>query len=104
MPPEVFRLHLQISGAVQGVGFRPFVYRLARELHLRGFVQNTSQGLNVQVEGPLPSLKELRRRVQEEAPAPARIAGLEARYLDPVGLGEFAIRPSTEGERRAHIL
>ncbi len=104
MPPEVFRLQLQISGAVQGVGFRPFVYRLARELCLRGFVQNTSQGLNVQVEGALSSLKEFRRRVQEEAPAPARIAGLEVRYLDPVGLEEFAIRPSTEGERRAHIL
>jgi len=40
------------SGVVQGVGFRPFVYNLARELGIRGFVSNTSEGLIIQAEGP----------------------------------------------------
>ena len=46
------RLHLDIRGAVQGVGFRPFLYRLASELRLSGWVSNTSQGVIVEVEGP----------------------------------------------------
>ena len=49
--PPVQRLRVTIRGAVQGVGFRPFVYRLATNLGLAGWVSNTAQGLFIEVEG-----------------------------------------------------
>src|SRR5436190_22703990 len=49
--PEVIRLRALIRGAVQGVGFRPFVFRLATELGLNGWVNNSAQGVCVEVEG-----------------------------------------------------
>ncbi len=45
-------LRFQIRGTVQGVGFRPWVYRLAHQLDLKGFVRNTSQGVCIEIEGP----------------------------------------------------
>ena len=53
----VKRFHLDIRGAVQGVGFRPFLYRLAAELRLSGWVSNTSQGVIVEVEGPAAAVE-----------------------------------------------
>ena len=48
------RIRLEVSGAVQGVGFRPFVYRLAEAERLSGFVANTAEGATIEVEGPPP--------------------------------------------------
>ena len=50
---ESLRAKITVHGAVQGVGFRPFVYRLATELRLCGWVLNCSQGVFIEVEGPL---------------------------------------------------
>ncbi|MCB0260664.1 MAG: acylphosphatase, partial [Calditrichaeota bacterium] len=47
------RLRVHIQGVVQGVGFRPFIYRLARELQLSGWVQNASRGVLIEVEGTM---------------------------------------------------
>ncbi len=67
---------LRITGTVQGVGFRPFVYRLAVELGLTGSVANDSRGVVVDAAGPASDLDELARRIVEEAPPLARITGL----------------------------
>ena len=67
------RLALTIRGVVQGVGFRPFVYRLATELHLTGWVLNSSQGVFVEVEGAPDALAQFRRRLQDESPAQSQI-------------------------------
>jgi len=72
------RRRLRVTGTVQGVGFRPFVYRLAVELGLIGSVANDSRGVIVDVEGPGAALDELVRRIVDEAPPLARIAGLES--------------------------
>ena len=98
------RMKVTIRGAVQGVGFRPFVYRLARQIQLAGSVRNTSQGVSIEVEGPEASLREFLVRLQHEKPAIASIHSLESQFLDPVGLAGFDIAPSEDGQKRAIVL
>jgi hydrogenase maturation protein HypF len=101
---RVQRLRLVVRGTVQGVGFRPFVYRLARGLELRGWVYNSTEGVFIEVEGPGLRVAEFRRRLLVEKPALASICSLEGTVLDPQGLGDFEIRPSRTGEKTALIL
>ena len=99
------RRRIDLRGAVQGVGFRPFVYRLAAELNLRGWVMNTSSGLTLEVEGTPAAVATFVSRVAEEAPAPARVHGLEQSVLDAAGHVGFEIRTSDgSGARSALIL
>ncbi len=99
------RLKIVIRGAVQGVGFRPFVYRLATELHLRGWVLNSAQGVFIEVEGATEQLEEFLRRLPRERPPRAFIQSLEHSWLDPVGYTAFEIRHSDEsGQKSAFIL
>jgi hydrogenase maturation protein HypF len=99
------RLHGVIRGAVQGVGFRPFVYRLARELALTGWVQNTPQGVLVEADGPLESLNTFVRRLASERPPRSFIQSFEFSFLDPAGTTSFDIRPSeTGGEKTALVM
>ncbi|MHB1308335.1 MAG: carbamoyltransferase HypF [Limisphaerales bacterium] len=102
---QTARLRLVIRGGVQGVGFRPFLYRLARELDLAGWVSNSAQGVVVEIEGTPARVRQFLVRVEPERPAPSFIQSLEPVWLAPAGLGPFAIRPSAEaGARTALIL
>lgn len=65
--------HYHITGIVQGVGFRPFVYSLATELKLNGWVKNTSAGVEIEVEGPTQVINAFTTRLQSEAPPLAHI-------------------------------
>ncbi len=99
------RLHLVIRGAVQGVGFRPFIFRLAAEMALKGWVLNSSQGVFLEVEGERPALQAFLVRIEREKPPASIIQGLEPTFLDPVGYGEFEIRHSVdEGGKTALVL
>lgn len=99
------RLRVTIRGAVQGVGFRPFVYRLATALGLRGWVNNSSQGVSIEVEGSRPLLEQFLLRLEREKPPRASIQSLESSFLDPVGYTAFEIRHSDEaGEKTALVL
>ena len=71
------RIHIQVQGVVQGVGFRPFVYRLALERSLSGWVRNRPDGVEIEVQGPEASLQDFLRALQKEKPAPARIEKLQ---------------------------
>ena len=62
-------LHFQIRGTVQGVGFRPWIYRLARQLDLKGFVRNTSQGVCMEIEGPANRVENFVQQVRTNPPA-----------------------------------
>ncbi len=93
-----------MEGAVQGVGFRPFVYRLAGDLGLAGFVENTPQGVTLEVEGPVPLLDTFVQRLRGEAPALARIDTLEAIDVASDGQPGFAIRASAAGGRRSALV
>lgn len=98
------RVRVAIRGAVQGVGFRPFVYRLARAMGLRGFVSNSSAGVVVEAEGDAASLRRFLSRLEGEKPAIACIRSMETVFLDGVGLPEFEIRASTAGEKRTLVM
>jgi hydrogenase maturation protein HypF len=97
-PAEVQRLRVHIRGAVQGVGFRPFVFRLASELSLRGWVVNSSSGVSLEVEGAPDVLDRFLLRLVDERPPRALVQGIETAYLDPAGLPRFEIRESVGGE------
>ena len=99
------RIHIVIRGAVQGVGFRPFVYRLAKEMDVTGWVLNSAQGVFIEVEGLKQRLDEFVLRIEKEKPARAFIQSMEFSYLDPIGFTTFEIRRSnSDGEKTALVL
>jgi hydrogenase maturation protein HypF len=99
------RLRVTIRGAVQGVGFRPFVYRLANELGLKGWVNNSSQGVFIEVEGGPEKLKRFLLRLPDEKPPRSFIQSLESSHLDPVEFSDFEIRESeSHGAKTALVL
>jgi hydrogenase maturation protein HypF len=85
------RRRIRVTGVVQGVGFRPFVQRLATELGLSGQVGNDTEGVLVEVEGRLPSVRYFEARLVEEAPPLARIDGVESSDVGALGELEFRI-------------
>jgi len=99
------RLRLILNGAVQGVGFRPFVFRLATELGLAGWVLNSSSGLVVEVEGRREALRTFLGRLEEEKPPAAVVLAREVSLLAPAGYSRFEIRASDEAsEKTASLL
>ena len=99
-PPPARRLRLEVRGRVQGVGFRPFVWRLARGLGLAGRVANTAQGVAIEVEGPEPALADFRRRLTADAPAMTRIEAVAATARPPEGGAGFEIQASDRAGAR----
>jgi hydrogenase maturation protein HypF len=92
------RKGLEVSGIVQGVGFRPYVYRLAAELHLAGSVANNSAGVTIEVQGSPEAVEGFLHRLPAELPPLARITGLAVRDLPSNHDREFTILASRAGE------
>ncbi len=86
------------------MGFRPFIYRLASELHLAGWVNNSAQGVFIEVEGTRQQLQTFRHRLEPEKPPRSSIQSLESSWLEPAGYTTFEIRPSAAGEKTAVVL
>jgi len=101
---EKKRLRIQIQGAVQGVGFRPFVYRLAQEMKLPGYVLNSPFGVLIEVEGENDILKLFLKRLVEERPQASSIVSLEHVYLDPKGIEGFKIFKSVESGKKTVLV
>src|SRR3990172_6182757 len=91
---HAIRQRLFVTGVVQGVGFRPFVYGLATRLGLTGWVCNTSAGVTIEVEGPPEAVDEFHTALTRNAPPLARIENVTARILPPNGFTQFDIRDS----------
>jgi hydrogenase maturation protein HypF len=91
---ERTRARIRVTGTVQGVGFRPYVYRLARELNLGGFVLNDSRGVVIEAEGSVRAVDELIVRLRPEAPPLAVVEALESEPRPPLGERGFRIRES----------
>ncbi len=87
-----------VRGAVQGVGFRPFIYRLAHEENLAGWVKNTPQGVVIEVEGDTNNLSLFSERLKREKPPNAVIDDVQEATIPIVGKTEFKIIHSSESE------
>ncbi len=88
------RAKATISGIVQGVGFRPFIYHLAQKKGLGGYIANTSTGVDIEVEGDPRKIEHFFREVQARKPPLASISHMEMRYLPPRSYQGFVIRRS----------
>jgi hydrogenase maturation protein HypF len=92
------RTRVRVHGTVQGVGFRPYVYRLAGELGLGGFVLNDSRGVLLEVEGPGADVARFLARLGSEAPSLAVVERVVTQELEPTSAGGFSILESPHGE------
>ena len=91
---EPVRRKIAVKGVVQGVGFRPFVYNLAKSLHLKGYVNNSSQGVTIEVEGE--SVETFVDRLTAEAPPLSQIMSVEVKPLPYHGYHDFRIMESED--------
>ena len=92
--PLLIRRQIRVRGIVQGVGFRPFVYNLARELGLTGYVFNSSAGVTVEIEGADQAIQKFLDALRHRPPQLAVIAEIAVVELEPLGDGDFVIRQS----------
>jgi hydrogenase maturation protein HypF len=93
----VSRVRARIEGTVQGVGFRPYVYRLADELGVAGHVLNDSRGVVVEVEAPEETVERFLARLPAEAPPLATVERVTAEQVEELGERGFSIRESPAG-------
>jgi len=92
--PAIQRVRITLRGAVQGVGFRPFVYRLATEMSLTGWVLNSAAGLVVEVEGPADQLPIFEQRLENERPRASVVTTRESLTIPVEGSKAFEIHAS----------
>ena len=97
------RRQIEVSGIVQGVGFRPYVYRLAIGRHLSGTIHNTSAGVTIEIQGPSETVQDFVEHLPAEAPPLARITSVAVHDMPCVPIPirsdqDFRIVPSHEGE------
>ncbi|MFA5203138.1 MAG: carbamoyltransferase HypF [Lentisphaeria bacterium] len=102
-PPAVAARRLTVTGTVQGVGFRPFIHRLAVRHGLAGSVRNTGTGVVIVVEGAPAALAAFAAGLKGEAPPLARLAAVQSRSLPAAGRHGFAILPSADRGARAAL-
>ena len=92
------RRAFRVSGIVQGVGYRPFVYRLAMRCGLTGWVLNDSAGVGIEAEGDAAELEKFAAALRDEAPLAASVTAVTVREMQPLGETAFRILPSPAGD------
>jgi hydrogenase maturation protein HypF len=102
--PVQERRGISVRGIVQGVGFRPFVYALARWHGLAGLVRNDAEGVHIEVEGAPENLELFIRGIEEDAPPLAVVEAVSWRPLAALGERDFRIEESREGVRRRALV
>ncbi|MFA6013433.1 MAG: carbamoyltransferase HypF [Gallionellaceae bacterium] len=102
---DLIHAEIKVTGQVQGVGFRPFIYRLAQQLNLPGWVRNTGAGVEICVEGTSSQIDQLLDRMHKEAPALAKIESTSKEIsYKIIGLNDFSISPSQAGKAHTGIV
>ncbi len=95
---------IRVRGQVQGVGFRPFVYRVAKELGIAGWVRNDGEGVEITAQGEKHAISDLLRRLKSDAPPLARVTSVEAKENILLSLfQDFSIQESQGGPARTAI-
>jgi len=97
-------VQVNVEGTVQGVGFRPFCYRLARELGLTGWVQNTRNDVLIEVEGNVPVVEEFLRRLRTDAPSSASVETVSTTVVPVLHEAGFSINQSAESGQRVLVI
>ncbi|MCD6087984.1 MAG: carbamoyltransferase HypF [Candidatus Hydrothermae bacterium] len=95
---------LRVYGIVQGVGFRPYVYRIATSLGLRGFVRNDTLGVEIEIEGDEEKIETFKERLRSECPPAASIHRLVEEEIEARGDSNFLILESATGEERETLI
>ncbi|MDP2917275.1 MAG: acylphosphatase, partial [Dehalococcoidia bacterium] len=95
---------ISVRGVVQGIGFRPFVYRLAHEHDLKGWVRNTSGNVEIEVEGDAEALRRFISDLEAKAPPMSHIEHIETAFLPPKGYTGFRIRQSVREEGKYQLV
>ncbi len=94
-----YALEITVFGVVQGVGFRPYVYRLAHSLGFKGWVQNINFGVKIHLESEDETIfSAFLKKLQDEKPPLAQIEALSTDKAEFNGLNDFSIKPSLQGE------
>ena len=99
----IVRVRLEIDGIVQGVGFRPFVYRAARERDLAGWVYNHPAGVTVEAEGEREDVDSFIAELRNDPPYLAVVNSLDVSFIPPTGEADFRILDSIGGSRETLI-
>src|SRR5436190_14611728 len=97
------RRRFRVTGVVQGVGFRPFVYSLASRHDLGGFVLNDGGGVVIEAEGKPEALERFRVELEREAPRLARVAAVRSELVAALGESAFRIERSATGPATALV-
>lgn len=97
------RVAITVRGVVQGVGFRPFVYRVATEHGLSGWVRNRSDGVRIEIQGPADEVDRFLRILKTSAPPQARIDDLSIEEVEPGAGGSFEILASESAAVRPSV-
>jgi hydrogenase maturation protein HypF len=103
-PDERLRLKVRVAGVVQGVGFRPFVYRLARREDLGGYILNDPEGVEIEVEGRVQAAERFLGALVGEKPPLARIDSVSVRFVETLGENDFTIRESENLAERTTLI
>ncbi|MGQ9602880.1 MAG: carbamoyltransferase HypF [bacterium] len=103
-PDEIVRVKIAISGIVQGVGFRPFVFRLATQCGLGGYVLNDPDGVEVEIEGEIEKINEFLVSLTRQKPPVSRIDSIRVSFVDPLDEKVFSIRESKGKSRRTVLI
>jgi hydrogenase maturation protein HypF len=98
------RYRLACQGAVQGVGFRPYIYRLATELQLQGWVRNGPDGVSIEIEGTAQDLEQFSARLVKELPPLARLDSFEQEEILVQNKGGFEVIETEQGVRKKAIV
>ena len=97
-------MKIDVKGIVQGVGFRPFVYHLAKQHGLFGHVRNNTSGVSIEIEGEKSNIDEFIEKIKTSPPPQAVIFEITSSDVEPAGYDDFVIRPSDDHEDKfVHI-
>jgi hydrogenase maturation protein HypF len=98
------RAEIGITGIVQGIGFRPFIYNLAQKHLIRGWVLNNEKGVFIDAESEDGNLDRFIQDIPKLAPPLARIESFDVKYLEPLGYSTFEIRKSEEAQEKFTLI